>query len=174
MKKIYSFISYIAIIATINTYAMQPERHSVFTALDTLMPEYGTAANWQAIFSFLQKLVYEGNIFTVNDYFSQYGLTLLCQAAEDDDFLATKILLEQYNANPNKGTKSTGMTPLMIACHNGNIELVVLLLRHGANPSIKNKEGHDSFYFAQKYAQYDLLHDNTILRILKTYQLQEK
>jgi hypothetical protein len=172
MKKLYSLVAFIALTTTINTHTMDPERHPMFKLLDTFIPEHDTTTNWRAVFGILQKLVLDKNLFTVNEYLSQHGLTLLCQAVEDDDFLAAKILLEEYHANPNKSTVLTGMTPLMIACSQGNIEMIVLLLEHDADPSIKNSQGHDSFYFAQMNARYNSIHNDTGLRILKTYKQQ--
>jgi hypothetical protein len=172
MKKLYSLMACAAIAMAINTHAMDPERHSFFTLIDQFIGNnmLGTTSNWRAIFGILQKLVIEGNVFTVNDYFSKQGLTLLCQAVYDNDLLAAKILLETYNANPNGKSASSGMTPLMFACMKGYADIAMLLLQHGANPLIQNKKGNNSFFFAQTYAKHNFYKDDTVLRILQTYK----
>ena len=173
MKKLYSLLACAAITATITTHAMDPNtRNPLFKLIDPFIGNTvrGTSSNWQGIFSILQKLTSNGLVpFTVNEYLSPEGHTLLCHAIEDNDFLAAKILIEKYNANPN-GKTLTGMTPLMFACKDGYEDLVVLLLQHGADPLIQNNNGNDSFFFAETYAKYNIMKDDTVLRILKTYK----
>ena len=171
MKKLYSLIAFTVIAIISTTHAMQPARDPLFKLLDQFVPATGTA-DWNAVFTILQKLVQEGRTFTVNEYFSLGGLTLLCQAVQDGNFLATKMLIEEYGANPNGKTAASGVTPLMIACADGDVQIVKLLLKHGADPFIKNNRGNDSFFFAETYARYSPVKDDTVLQILKTYKSQ--
>lgn len=165
MKKIYSFMSFVALITTITTHTMDPERHPMFKLLDQFIAVNVPTINWEAIFVILEKLVYESNQFTVNEYRSNEGSTLLYKAAEDDDIAAAKKLLLKYRANPNIST-ATGMTPLMAACYNGNVNMVKMLLEYGADPSKRNNLGNDSFYFAQRQAHINHVRGNNILRML--------
>ena len=65
-------------------------------------------------------------IAQVND-----GETLLIRACKKDDFETAKLLLE-YGANPNETTEFEN-TALLCAFRNNNLELVKLLLSHGAD-----------------------------------------
>ena len=38
--------------------------------------------------------------------------------------------------------QSTGFTAVMFACKNGHLDTVMTLMRHGANPHIKNRVCH--------------------------------
>ena len=38
--------------------------------------------------------------------------------------------------------QSTGFTAVMFACKNGDLDTVMTLMRHGANPHIKNRVSH--------------------------------
>ena len=174
MNKLYSLIVFIALATTINTHTMDPVRHPMFDNLiDQLIGNdaLGTTTNWDAIFAVLKKLSADGNAFTANEYTSPENLTLLAKAAEDNNLLAAKKLLALWNARPNTATQRNGMTPLMIASFNGSIEMVKLFMEWGGNPYIKNNEGHDSFYFAEKYYQMNPnVRNRAILDILKLYQ----
>ncbi len=172
MKKFYSIIAFIALATTLNVYTMDPERNPMFKLIDQFIGSdaLGTPTNWDAVFALLKTLAKEGNAFTANEYSSQDGLTLLSKAAEDNDVLAAKKLLGLWNAKPNAAMIRNGMTPLMIACFNGNIEMARLLIEYGANPYIKNNEGHDSFYFAERYYQMNSnIRNRNLLNILRAY-----
>lgn len=178
MKKAYFLIAISIIATTITIHAMDPvmdpnnTRNPLVKLIDTFIGSTANeiSSNWHGIFTTLDKLSSGGfTPFTVNEYLSPEGHTLLCHAIQDNDFLAAKILLEKYGANPN-GKTLTGMTPLMFACKDGYVDMVVLLLQHGANPLIQNINGKDSFFFAATYAKYNIMQDDTVLRILKTYR----
>lgn len=179
MNRIYLLIACSAIIATINIHTMDrptmdpDKRDPLFTLLDPVVGNsaLGEPSNWDAIFSLLQKLSPDTKTiaFTVNEYLSQQGFTLLCHAIEDNNFLAVKTLLENFYANPNRKNALTGMTPLMFACKDGYAEIALLLLQHGADPLIQNNNGNDSFFFAETYVKYNK-YDDTILRLLQSYK----
>ena len=65
------------------------------------------------------------------------GMTALHWAAYLDD-LETAKLLVSANAN---ATNRYGVTPLSLACQNGNSAMVELLLAHGANPNTTLRGG---------------------------------
>jgi len=170
MKKLYSVIAFITLAATPNMYTMDPQRHPLFNLMDQFIGTSDTATNWDAIFALLKKLSAEGNAFTANEYLTQDGLTLLSKAAEDNNVLAARKLLALWSAKPNAATISNGTTPLMIASFNGNIEMVRLLMKYGANPNIKNNAGKDSFYFTERYYQMNPnIQNRNLLNILRSY-----
>ncbi|XP_037061861.1 ankyrin repeat domain-containing protein 16 isoform X3 [Peromyscus leucopus] len=53
-------------------------------------------------------------------------------------------------------------TPLMMACTRKNLEVIQVLVEHGANPLLKNKDGWNSFHIASREG------DPVILRYLLT------
>ena len=65
------------------------------------------------------------------------GMTALHWAAYRDDLESAK-LLASANAN---ATNRYGVTPLSLACQNGNTAMVELLLAHGANPKTTQRGG---------------------------------
>ena len=70
-----------------------------------------------------------------------------------------KYLLEAFNIKEgdlNEESKAiinarnkSGNTPLHWAALNGHVEVLVLLLQHGADPSILNAAGHDALFEAE-------------------------
>ena len=175
MKKLYSLIALVTLATTINLYTMDPERHPLFKLMDQFIGNdtLGTYTNWDAVFALLKEFDQEGHAFTANEYLSQDYTTLLFKAAEDNNIMAAQRLLGIYKAIPNRATIRNGMTPLMIASFNGNTEMVKLLMKWGADPYIKNNQGHDSFYFAERYYQLNPRARNRIvLNILKAYNPQ--
>lgn len=49
-----------------------------------------------------------------------------------------------------------GNSPLIVALSNTNFKFAKILFDHGANPTIKNKNGKSALHFAVKYALFDL------------------
>jgi len=64
------------------------------------------------------------------EYHKKY--TMLMHAIFQNNIYAAQRLMEDYNANPNKGSGDSN--PLIIAIHNKNVAMVRMLLEHGANP----------------------------------------
>ena len=70
-----------------------------------------------------------------------------------------KYLLEAFNikeGEPNEESSTiinarnkSGNTPLHWAALNGHVEILLLLLQHGADPSILNAAGHDALFEAE-------------------------
>jgi len=50
-----------------------------------------------------------------------------------------------------------GKTPLSIACMRGHKPVVEILLRHGANPSVKDSEGNSCLDLARKHSNRELV-----------------
>lgn len=65
------------------------------------------------------------------EYHKKY--TMLMHSVFQNNIYAAQRLLEDYNANPNKG--SCDLNPLMIAIQNKNVAMVRMLLEHGAHPN---------------------------------------
>ena len=73
-------------------------------------------------------------------------LHFVCRPTHASSAMANDLLAA--GANPNVRTVSTGVTPLHYAAQSNELELCRLLLLHGADASIKDKDG----YFPTKYA----------------------
>ena len=50
-----------------------------------------------------------------------------------------------------------GWTPLLLALSAGTVEVIELLLEHGANPSARTRKGESAVSLAQKFSEEDLL-----------------
>jgi len=68
------------------------------------------------------------------------GMTLLHWAAFNDDLEATKLLLGA-GATPKATTRVGAITPLLIACKNGNAAIVAAMLDAGADPNTTTADG---------------------------------
>ena len=92
----------------------------------------------------LQQLITEG---TPIDEMDNEGYTVLQYAAMWGDLEATKWLIE--NGADVNTTDPWGSTPLMNAVYNGaGVETVELLLKNGANKSLKDSEGKTAYDYA--------------------------
>ncbi|EPG73635.1 ankyrin repeat protein [Leptospira fainei serovar Hurstbridge str. BUT 6] len=70
-----------------------------------------------------------------------FGNTPLHSAVASGKDETVKLLIER-GADPNYGQEEGGYTPLHIAAsRQGNGHIVALLLKHGANPELKTKDG---------------------------------
>jgi len=76
----------------------------------------------------------------VNVHDKEEGKTPLMHAVEGGHYLCAKTLLER-GANPNARDNS-GNTALMVAAGHDDVDMVTLLLKHGAYTYLKNDEGH--------------------------------
>jgi hypothetical protein len=84
-----------------------------------------------------------------------------------------KMLLEDARVDVNRVNKVDGNTPLHAACRNENVPIIELLVKHGANPFIKNKLNDSPFDVApnttkhiMKVCGYIYGHINENLNIL--------
>ena len=75
----------------------------------------------------------------------------------------TASTLLNMGANPNPRTDRTGMTPLMSAAVSGKENLVRLLLAHGADKRLVDKEGKTAADFAK------MAHREEIARLIEAY-----
>ena len=92
-----------------------------------------------------------------------YGMTIFHQLVWHNYYEAAEILLKK-GINPDirggtgKGdyTESyIGVTPLHLACHNGNLEMVKLLLKYGADTTLVDNSGRNCFHFlASSYVSH--------------------
>ncbi|KGL75877.1 Ankyrin repeat domain-containing protein 16, partial [Tinamus guttatus] len=53
--------------------------------------------------------------------------------------------------------KKADWTPLMMACTKANLEVIELLVEHGANPLLKNKDGWNCFHIASREGHLPVL-----------------
>ncbi|HEX9983486.1 MAG TPA: ankyrin repeat domain-containing protein [Thermoanaerobaculia bacterium] len=77
------------------------------------------------------------------------GNTALVTAAYGRDLQCLRLVLEKSKPDLN-ATDSDGWTPLTIASYNGDSQIVMDLLRHGADPALKDKEGKTAVQRAQE------------------------
>ncbi|MFN8612547.1 MAG: ankyrin repeat domain-containing protein [Vulcanimicrobiota bacterium] len=72
----------------------------------------------------------------------------LHEAALVNDLASTKILL-LAKADPNRREAANGGTPLHVACFQGHLEVARSLLKAGAKPTIRDKEGFTPLFQAK-------------------------
>lgn len=84
-----------------------------------------------------------------NEKFNTSGWTPLAQAIANENLPKIIWLVETLGVNINAKNRETGWTPLMKAVLDGKKNIVVYLLEHGADPTIKNSRGQDALVIAQ-------------------------
>jgi uncharacterized protein len=82
------------------------------------------------------------------DLFADEGMTPLHEAVYADDFLKARGLVEA--GADVKATNRYGVTPLSLACQNGNTEMVELLLGRGADPNTALRGGETALMTAAR------------------------
>ena len=85
------------------------------------------------------------------------GSGLLYLAVQQGNKKAATTLLKTYQADPDIIRKDNGSTPLMIACFDGDMDLVKLLLQYGADIQLRNKQGKRCFEAAADAKEYKIL-----------------
>lgn len=87
--------------------------------------------------------------YLANEYFNEKtGNNGLLFAARKGYLSLARALLHA-GADINFQSPEVKMSALMYAVNKGNLEMVKLLLAHGANPLLKNREGHSASIFAR-------------------------
>ena len=113
----------------------------------------------------VQKLIeYDANIDATRD---EDGWTPLFWASNGEHFKDGSVLqfLLERGADVNARARKDGFTPLHRASQNGVLEVVRLLLKHGADVKAVNSEGKTALQLFNKYEWVDLGHDE-IRRLL--------
>lgn len=86
----------------------------------------------------------DGNV----DVLSESGYTPLMAAIESENIEATRMLLEDFSANPNSVAETFKMSPLILAVEKKNIKILKLLLKYQANVLAVNENGDTAFHLA--------------------------
>jgi hypothetical protein len=122
-------------------------RPAIYKMIDSLIKSEWNAAKdmyeyiieWAKIFGVIDSM--QGAI-SVNEYKTTWGDPLLWLAVDQENFLATKTLLEKYHANPNisgclgeHGANEVCIKKSLVslARRNKDLAIVILLRQHGAN-----------------------------------------
>ncbi len=107
------------------------------------------------------------------DTYSKKGFTALHYAVAKEqccivDYLLMRGANVDLKTRPNSSQdKNIGLTALHIAAMLGNVKLVTLLLRYGADPSVKDNIGRTPFHYAVYYASNDSQHQQVAELLLK-------
>jgi Ankyrin repeat len=150
------------------TRQQELSRPSAYQMIDPFVAGSKFDIDWPTLFSVLDSMK---GVINVNEYRTPNSSTLLGCAVIGDNLLAVSRLLEVYRANPNLPAdlekRSPQETPLMLACKRGDSTkdsplIVKLLLKHGANPNVKDKLGNNSFDYAEDKPE--------ILKILESFK----
>ena len=73
------------------------------------------------------------------------------------DLAEVKRLVIDCGVNPNIQSTAEGGTPLHVAADRGYLGIVKFLLRHGANPNMKNDYGNTPLHFAALYGHPEVV-----------------
>lgn len=93
-----------------------------------------------------------GNHADINAIDDQQATCLHSAALKDESGTMTQALLRR---NPDiEALDASGLTPLFIACFNGNDAVVCRLLRYGAKSQAKQPNGFDALHYACMYANH--------------------
>lgn len=107
------------------------------------------------------------------DTYSKQGFTALHYAVAKEqccivDYLLMRDACVDLKSCPKSSQdKNIGLTALHIAAMLGNVKLVTLLLRYGADPSVKDNIGRTPFHYAVYYASNDSQHKQVAELLLK-------
>jgi ankyrin repeat protein len=84
------------------------------------------------------------------EFTDSHGVGLLDEAIVSGNMEFITYLLDEQNLNPNQTKRKSGLTPLIQASCYGNIDLVKLLISHGADVNIKDKLNLSATDYARK------------------------
>jgi hypothetical protein len=157
-KSLLSTITVLTIACFTITKSAEKSRHESYQILDQAVAQ----DDWGLIFTILESMQ---GVIDVNEYTDRTGTSLLHIAVFNKKHLAAKKLLEEYNANSN--IKYNGFSfvhrtyPIMTACMKGDLPMINLLLKHGANPHLQDSKGKTAFDFGT---------NKNIPELLKSYE----
>ena len=102
-----------------------------------------------------KKCSYETLIYMVEngvdlEFSDSQGVSLLDEAIVSGNMEFIKYLIEEKNMDVNKTKRKSGLTPVIQATCYGNIDLVKLLISHGADLTIKDKFNLSAIDYARK------------------------
>ena len=126
--------------------------------------------NYIASESLNEEVLSQAQDISVNGAYTigYYGLTIFHQLVCHNYYEATEILLKK-GIDPNvrggqgKGDYAEvhkGITPLQLACYDGNYEMVKLLLEYGADSALSDEKGRNCFHYLSS-ANYPYVKKNT-------------
>lgn len=169
MKKSYILSIVISLIAISEVNAMKPQRPEAHKMIDKALGGYtstttwlsaATWAHWSEIFAVLDSMKNDINIDEYRTPIDDF--TLLLRAIRDNNFVATKMLLEKYHANPNIGNESNRIPLIYAIQQKKDLPLIKLLLTHKADPYLKDHFNKNAFDYANK--------NPAILELLNSYK----
>jgi len=100
----------------------------------------------------IKKLISQGASINSKD---EYGRTALYWAAQQGYLSLAKLLIAN-NANINFiSTNDDSWTPLIVSSYGGHTKVVDLLVSHGADIEVKDKDGYTALSWAFKQEQYN-------------------
>ena len=88
----------------------------------------------------IELLLDYGAATNVYDIHGKTPLLYALDSSSGDKFKISELLLNA-GANPNLPDKNNGMTPTHVAAKNGDLDIVKLFVKHGANLQLKDKSG---------------------------------
>eukprot|EP00039_Didymoeca_costata_P009289 m.122748 g.122748 ORF g.122748 m.122748 type:complete len:1176 (+) comp14429_c0_seq3:204-3731(+) len=86
--------------------------------------------------------------------YEQVGASLLHNAAARGDRLAIKTLCQTFQIDC---VDNLGRTPLMYACLNNKAKAVDFLIKHGADPNVRDTDGRVTVFYAAYHGHHDVL-----------------
>jgi len=89
--------------------------------------------------------------------FDRRNVTPLYQAADTGNIETVKFLLKNNVAPDTKTTNFAEDTAFMTACKSKNLEIAAILLKHGADPNTRDKQGNTALHNAANTAQFETL-----------------
>ncbi len=84
------------------------------------------------------------------EFSDSQGVSLLDEAIVSGNMEFIKYLIEEKNMDVNETKRKSGLTPVIQATCYGNIDLVKLLISHGADLTIKDKFNLNAVDYARK------------------------
>lgn len=83
-------------------------------------------------------------------HISKHDINTLYNLSSNGDVPQAEAWIKKFGTEHLDHQSFHSWTALMYAAREGRTDLVSLLLRHGADPLIKNDLGHDALYYARK------------------------